>query len=61
MIDFIIEHWKLCLTLLAICLVLFIVAAVNVYPDNSVVKDWTIQEAIFYGFTVLALATLFSK
>ena len=40
-------------------LVIYTVAG-NV-PDSEMIKNWSIQEAIFYGFGMLAFATLVSR
>jgi len=62
--QWIIEHWKLLAVSVAVLGVLIISVGTfcfslkNAIPLPETLKQWSIQEAIFYGFCVLAFVTL---
>lgn len=50
------------LILCAVLLAMFLVgmAIVKAIPKPKVLKEWSMQEAVFYGFLCLSFATLIS-
>ena len=61
--EFITEHWKaiaIGVVVLTVLVALGIGASKSI-PEASEVATWSIQEAIFYGFCVLAFATVLGR
>ena len=60
--NFLAENWKwIGLVASVICFfAIFLWVAVQEFPANKTVMNWSTPEAIFYGFCVLAVATLLS-
>lgn len=60
--DWIIEHWRILAGIAAFIVVLlfFVWGVSSAWPETQTIKDWSISQAIFYGFCVLAVATIYS-
>lgn len=56
--EFIIEHWRWIALGAAILgvLGLFVFGVSSAIPSSDALKEWSIQEAIFYGCLVIAFA-----
>lgn len=61
--EWIIEHWKLLAGIIVVLgvLIAVVVGVSSSIPSSEALKEWSIQEAIFYGFCVLAFATFIAR
>lgn len=59
----VIKHWKFLAigVVVSAIFIAFGVSLTNAIPISEALSQWSIQEAVFYGFCVLAFATFIAR
>ena len=60
--NWVVENWIWIVVAVSVAVVILgpiVYVLLRELPDAEV-KDWSVQESVFYGFCILAIATLFS-